>query len=307
MATDIAFAVGVLALLGRRAGAGMRILLLALAVIDDVGAILVIAIFYSGGIEPLGLGVFAAGVGAVFALQGLGVRASAVYALPALVMWAGAYGAGLHPTLAGVVLGLLTPVHAWLGRERSASRTIETVWKYGDTTEINEHELLAHLDQIGFARREAVSPLERVLHAVHGWVAFGVLPLFALANAGVPLSAADFDGDGSRVFLGILVGVVLGKPLGILGLGWCSARLGLVVLPSSLGVRHVALVGSVAGIGFTMALFIAELAFPPGSLLQTAKLAIIVASALAAGLTLALGRSLLSAPRPVAEPESAPA
>ena len=137
---------------------------------------------------------------------------------------------------------------------------------------------------------------------MHGWVAFGVLPLFALANAGVPLAAADFDGDGSRVFFGILVGLVLGKPLGVLGLSWCSARLGLVVLPRSLSVRHLALVGGVAGIGFTMALFIAELAFPPGPLLQTAKLAIIVASALAAGLSLALGRSMLRASQPVAEP-----
>jgi Na+:H+ antiporter, NhaA family len=307
MATDIAFAVGVLALLGRRAGAAMRILLLALAVIDDVGAILVIAIFYSGGIEPLGLGVFAAGVGAVFALQGLGVRAAAAYALPALVMWGGAYGAGLHPTLAGVALGLLTPVRAWLGRERSASRTIDTVREYGGSQEVDEQELLAHLDHIGFARREAVSPLERVLHALHGWVAFGILPIFALANAGVPLAAADFNGDGTRVFVGILLGLVVGKPLGILGLSWCAARFGLVVLPRSLGLRHVGLVGGVAGIGFTMALFIAELAFPPGPLLQTAKLSIIVASALAAGLSLGLGRSLLSAPRPAADPDSAPA
>jgi len=302
MATDIAFAVGVLALLGRRVGAGMRILLLALAVIDDVGAILVIAIFYSGGIQLLGLGVFAGGVGLVFALQALGVRAIGVYVAPALLMWGGAYGAGLHPTLAGVALGLLTPVRAWLGRERFASRA-ETVQQSAGREDLDEHQLLSHLDQIDFARREAVSPLERVLHALHGWVAFGVLPLFALANAGVTLDAADFSGDGTRVFLGIVLGLVVGKPLGILGLSWCAARLKVVVLPRLLGFQHIGLVGGVAGIGFTMALFIAELAFPKGALLQTAKLAIIVASALAAGLSLALGRSLLRA-REVPLPEA---
>ena len=142
--------------------------------------------------------------------------------------------------------------------------------------------MLPHLDALDAARREAVSPVERLQHALHGWVAFGIMPLFALANAGVPLGEATFEGDGLRVFLGVTIGLVAGKVVGVVGFSWLARRLGLTALPAGVGWKQIGVVGLCAGIGFTMALFIAQLAFPPGPLLETAKLAILCASAIAA-------------------------
>ena len=293
MATDIAFAVGVLALLGNRVAPALRILLLALAVIDDVGAIGVIAVFYSAGLAPVGFAVAGGGIAVTLALQKLGVRNASVYILPALVIWAGAYAAGIPPTLAGVVVGLMTPVHAWFGVEGFLDRASQSVEQSRATGGEGAHSLLPHLDALNTARREAVSPVERLLHMLHGWVAFGVMPLFALANAGVELGSASFAGDGARVFFGIVIGLVVGKPLGILGLSWLLERGRLVALPTGVRWPQVSLVGAVAGIGFTMALFIAQLAFPPGPLLETAKLAILVGSAAAALVAFLSARFLL--------------
>ena len=230
MATDIAFAVGVLTLLGSRVPPALRILLLALAVIDDVGAILVIAIFYSSGLEPVGFVVLGAGLIAIRAMQVLGVRSPWAYVPPSAVVWAGAYAAGIHPTLAGVVVGLMTPVRAWFGRDgfiEHASASVAAVREHEDG---DERALLPHLEHLNKARREAVSPVERLQHALHGWVAFGAMPLFALANAGVSFGNASFAGDSLLVFLGVAVGLVLGKPLGILAFSWLAIapRLGSI-------------------------------------------------------------------------------
>lgn len=289
MATDIAFAVGVLALLGKRVAPALRILLLALAVIDDVGAILVIAVFYASGFSALGVAVAAAGIAATMIMQKVGVRSPWAYVVPAIVIWAGAYAAGVHPTLAGVVVGLMTPVRAWYGAGRFLDVAENNVTALRAKDGLDEHAMLPHLDALDAARREAVSPVERLQHALHGSVAFGIMPLFALANAGVPLGEATFDGDGLRVFLGVTIGLVLGKLTGVLGFSWLARRLGLTALPAGVGWKQVAVVGSCAGIGFTMALFIAQLAFPPGPLLETAKLAILCASALAGCLSFLAG------------------
>lgn len=256
MATDIAFAVGVLALLGKRVPPALRILLLALAVIDDVGAIIVIAVFYSGGLAWSGLGLVLLGMAIIFAMQKLGLQRPALYIAPGLLVWAGAYASGVHPTLAGVVVGLMTPVRGWHGE---------------------------------------ASPAESLQHGLHSWVAYLIMPLFALANAGVPLGAVSLEGDAIHVFLGVALGLVLGKPLGVLALSWLAVRLRLAVLPSGVSWLKVGLVGVVAGIGFTMALFIAALAFPPGATLETAKLAILVGSGVAAVLGFVAGRVLLPA------------
>jgi NhaA family Na+:H+ antiporter len=260
MATDIAFAVGVLVLLGKRVAPAVRVLLLALAVIDDVGAILVIAFFYSGQLVPLGFLLVVAGAGGIVALQAIGVRSTGAYVVPATLMWAGAYAAGIHPTLAGVAVGLMTPARRWAG---------------GD---------------------EAQSPVERLQHALHGWVAYGIMPLFALANAGVRLGGATFDGDGIRVFLGVFLGLLLGKPIGVLLFSWLSSRIGLARAPAGVGARQLLVVGLSAGIGFTMALFIAGLAFPPGPTLATAKLGILAGSAVAGTASYVVGRAFLGRP-----------
>jgi NhaA family Na+:H+ antiporter len=293
MATDIAFAVGVLTLLGNRVPPALRVLLLALAVIDDVGAILVIAAFYSSGIVMAGLVVSALGLGAILLLQALGVRSPWAYVPAGAFVWAGSYGAGIHPTLAGVAVGLMTPVQAWFGRQGFIEQADASVAAVREQGADEEQALLPHLDQLDAARREAVSPVERIQHALHGWVAFGAMPLFALANAGVSFGGASFAGDSLLVFLGVAGGLVLGKPVGIVAFSWLAARVGLAALPRGVSWAQVALVGVVAGIGFTMSLFIAALAFSAGSNLETAKIGILLGSGVAAVAVLVLGRLIL--------------
>lgn len=256
MATDIAFSLGLLALLGARVPPALRVFLLALAVIDDIGAILVIAFFYSATIVPWGFGVAAAGVLAIVALQRAGLRRVALYVPPALAVWAGFLVAGVHPTLAGVVVGLLTPPRPWEGVEDA-------------------------------------SPVDRLLDALHGWVSYAIMPVFALANAGVALDGADLAGDGVWALAGVGLGLVVGKPVGILVASWLTVRAGWAALPPGSRWSGLAVIGVVAGVGFTMSLFIAGLAFAPGAILETSKLGVLVASATAAALTLGLGRALL--------------
>jgi Na+:H+ antiporter, NhaA family len=293
MATDIAFAVGVFALLGKRVAPALRILLLALAVIDDVGAIIVIALFYSSGFVLVGFAILGLGIAAICLMQLLGVRSPWAYVAPAIIVWAGEYIGGIHPTLAGVIVGLMTPVRAWYGAEQYLEQT-ESRLRYLRSKGVREHhELLPHLNKFQVAAREAVSPVERLQYALHGWVAFGIMPLFAFANAGVPLGEISFKGDAGWVFWGVMLGLTLGKPIGILGLCWLATRSGAAALPAAVHWSDVGIVGIVAGIGFTMALFIAQLAFPAGPLLETAKLAILCGSGIAGLLSLVIGYRIL--------------
>jgi len=287
MATDIAFAVGALTLLGSRVPGAARVLLLALAVIDDIGAIVVIALCYGGDLARSGLAIASSGLAVVLVLRGAGVRSSLAYIAPGVVVWAGLYRAGIHPTLAGVLLGLLAPVRPWFGPEGFAAAAQPHLHALGEAA--SREELLAHLGEIERARREAVSPVERLLHVLHPWVAYGVMPLFALANAGVALGAAELSGDAGWIFLGIALGLAAGKPLGIAAASLAASRLGLARRSEELTGARIALVGMVGGIGFTMSLFIAQLAFPPGPLLETAKLAILAGSGAAIALGLGYG------------------
>jgi NhaA family Na+:H+ antiporter len=295
MATDIAFAVGLLALLGRRVPTALRVLLLALAVIDDLGAILMIAMFYAKPGGSTGGIVAAAGFATVIALQRLGVRARIAYVTPALVAWAGIYAAGFHPTIAGVILGLLTPVRAWLGPDGFVqvvrSGLDRLVGAAAGTP--SSHPLAETLRVVGVAGREAISPADSLIAALHPWVAYGILPVFAFANAGVPLTGVALDERAAAVLAAVVAGLVVGKPLGIVGMSWLALRLGLGRLPAGLSLRHLAVLGCVAGVGFTMALFIAPLAFADAQLLAAAKLGVLLASLLAALLGLLLGRALL--------------
>jgi NhaA family Na+:H+ antiporter len=233
----------------------------------------------------------AVAIGAVVVFQKLGVRTPLAYVAPAVAVWAGVYGAGLHPTLAGVLVGLMTPVRPWF--------TPKHLLVHADASaaalrqQDAEDPAVPHLQELGHAVREAVSPVERLEHALHGWVAFGVMPLFALANAGVTIGGASLTGDGVFLFFGVMLGFALGKPIGVLGLSWLCVRLGVAALPAGVSWANVALVGLVSGIGFTMAIFIAQLAFPSGMLLETAKLAVLSASVSLAVLAYVLGRILL--------------
>ncbi|MCE9573285.1 MAG: Na+/H+ antiporter NhaA [Deltaproteobacteria bacterium] len=288
MATDIAFAVGVLTLLGRRVPSALRVLLLALAVIDDIGAILVIAIAYSGDIEPVGYAIAAAAIAGVMVLSRAGVRAPVAFVPAGVALWVGFHVAGIHPTLAGVVLGLLTPAAPWYGAQHAGevARTHGRALAAG----VDDHAVHDHLAAIDRARREAVAPVERLQHLLHPWVAFAIMPLFALANAGVSVAGATFTGDAAWVFLGVAVGLAVGKPIGVFVATRGAIATALSPRPRRVTDLGLALVGAVAGIGFTMSLFIAQLAFPAGPLLATAKLAILAGSgaAIAIGLTAGL-------------------
>ena len=251
-ATDIAFAVGVLALLGRSIPGNVRVLLLALAIIDDIVAVLIIAVFYSGGLDFSGLLVAGLGIFMVLGLQRIGMGSAWAYVVPGAVLWLGLLQTGAHPTLAGVVLGLMTPVLP--------------------------------------VRLRGEAPVTRVQRALHPWVAYAVMPLFALANAGVTLDGVDLaSGSAQAVTLGVVLALVLGKPLGVLGASWLAVRLGLCRLPDGVTWSGVGLVGLLAGIGFTMSIFIATLAFDDAQLLGAAKLGVLLASLLAAVLGLSWG------------------
>jgi NhaA family Na+:H+ antiporter len=296
MATDIAFAVGILTLLGKRVPAALRVLLLAVAVIDDLGAILVIAFFYSAGISLYGLLVAVTGVLAIFVMQRLGIRSKLAYVAPALVLWAGTYAAGVHPTIAGVIIGLITPVRAWLGAGGFVHGVREQIDRLeADSPDtVSAHDLARRLRHVDDARREATSPAESLIEQLHPWVAFGIMPLFAIANAGVVIDAQAIDTSTLKVATAVAVGLVLGKPIGILLAVALTLRSGLGTLPLGLTYRHLTVLGVVAGVGFTMALFVAQLAFSAPQLLAAAKLGVLGASLAAAVVAVVLGRLLLS-------------
>jgi NhaA family Na+:H+ antiporter len=241
VATDIAFAVGVLALLGPRVPKPLKLFLLTLAIVDDIGAILVIAVFYSSGVSGQWLAGAVATLLAFFVLQRLGIRNPLVYVVPGIVLWLCMFESGVHATIAGVILGLLTPNQQWRGQP-------------------------------------VIGRLER---AIHPWTSFLIVPLFALANAGVDLGGGVLgDALGSRVTLGVVVGLVVGKTVGISTAVAVAVRLGLGRLPTGVRARQIVGVASVAGIGFTVSLFIAELSFAGTRHLDDAKIGILTASVL---------------------------
>ncbi|WP_038042129.1 Na+/H+ antiporter NhaA [Thermus tengchongensis] len=274
MATDIAFALGVLALVPR-VPLGLKLFLTALAIVDDLGAVLVIAIFYTGGLEPLPLGLAALTLGLGLLLNRMGVWHLWPYMLLGLPLWYFVLKSGLHATLAGVLLALAIP----LRRARPFQ---------GATSAQDPEDLEGELEGLEEEVEEAQSPLHRLEHALHPWVAYGVLPTFAFFNAGVALTGLEFG----VVALGVALGLLLGKPLGILLLVWLALRLRLGVLPEGVDLKGILGVGFLAGIGFTMALFIAGLAFE-GDLLDQAKVGVMAASLLAGLLGFTLVRASL--------------
>ncbi len=284
MATDIAFAVGILALVGKRAPASLRVFLLTLAIVDDIGAILVIAIFYT---SQLSLGWLAAAVGTIVAivvLQKIKVYSVIPYLVLGGFLWLAVFESGIHATIAGVILGLLTPAYplhpptAVLGtiHKRVSGLRARPQDDIADEDEQNELESIAVLS------RDAVSPLRIWEHRLHPWSAFVILPLFALANAGVELSSESFGGLFTEpVPLGIIVGLVLGKPLGVMLMSFLVTKVGLARLPRGVGWLEMAGVGLLAGVGFTVSIFISGLAFDNAELVDMAKVGILTASMIA--------------------------
>jgi len=298
MATDIAFALGVLGLLGRRVPTQLRVFLLALAIVDDLGAILVIAVFYTETIVVGAFGAAALVLAAILVARALGIRSVLVYALLGFFFWVAILKSGVHATLAGVVLGLLTPARHYYDDRTALEAGRRLLARFEAAIERDDHhDIEATLGQLEEVAVGTESPLERLERKVHPWTAFVVLPFFALVNAGVPLSASDVGAAvGSPVALGIVAGLVLGKVGGIFVAAWLAVKLGLARLPEGVGWRHVVGAAQLAGIGFTVALFIAELAFVDEATMTAAKIGILAAS-LAAGVS---GYLLLRAgPRPL--------
>lgn len=279
MATDIAFVVGFLALLGSRVPLGLKILLLSLAIADDIGAIFVIALFYSKNISLGFLAIAAVGFGVMFLCNRIGIRRVPIYVVIGAGIWLAFLKSGVHPTVAGVMLGLLTPASAWVD-----GRALREVAEHAfDRFNVDQDGQVEHhhkpvLDRLQYAAREAVSPLERLETGLHSWVAFGIMPIFALANAGV---SVDLAAIGHPVSLAVAMGLVLGKPLGIFAFSWLAVRLGAARLPTGVNWKVMLGAGCLAGIGFTMSLFIAGLALE-GTLLDAGKVGTLMGSSASA-------------------------
>jgi len=225
-ATDIAFALGVLALLGKRVPVSLKLFLMTLAIIDDLGAIVIIAIFYSGELSTLSLGLAAACIAALVAMNRLGVVKLGPYMIIGLILWVCVLKSGVHATLAGVTLAFCIPL-----RTKNAEP----------------------------------SPLLTLEHALHPWVAYGILPLFAFANAGLSLTGVTAESFTHHVPMGIAVGLLLGKTIGVFGLTWLAVKTGIAALPQGANWGQVLGVAILCGIGFTMSLFVGSLAFVPGA------------------------------------------
>lgn len=264
VATDIAFALGVLLLLGSRAPLALKVFLTAVAIVDDLGAILVISLFYTASLETTALLWAGAFFAAAVVGNRLGVRALGFYALVGVALWVAVLKSGVHATVAGVLLASTIP----LGRGRDGG---------GDgPEEAHDHD----------------APLHVLEHGLHPWVVFAILPVFALANAGVALGSGPADPVAATITAGVMAGLVLGKPAGIVLAAWVAVRLGWAQLPAGVGWRQVVGVGSLCGIGFTMSLFIGGLAFTDAALLDAAKVGVLGASLVSA----LVGTALLALP-----------
>jgi NhaA family Na+:H+ antiporter len=282
MATDIAFAVGVLSLLGPRVPLALKVFLLALAIADDIGAIVVIAVFYTEDIDPTWLAVAAATFAGVAAMGRFGVRAVYIYVAVGVFAWLAVYESGVHATIAGVVLGLLTPVYAYYEDEHVQARVLALAedLRQADTREGNEIEqsTLRGLEELS---RGSQPVSDRLEHALHPWTSYLIIPVFALANAGVELGGgAIADAVQSPIAVGAALGLVAGKPVGIALASLVAVRIGFAALPEGVDWKMLVATGMIAGIGFTVSLFIAGLAFDEADLVDEAKIGILGGSAL---------------------------
>ena len=272
MATDIAFAIGIVALLGSRVSPKIKLFLLTLAIVDDIGAIAVIAIFYSSDLSTGWLITASVGLIAVWILQRVRVWAIPVYAVLGVFIWYATLESGVHATIAGVALGLLTPARPLLN-QRDAQQIVDALPSDANVAEVRYASFLA---------QESVPLTERLENMLHPFTAFMIIPIFALANAGIKLSGNTIsDAATSSVTLGIMLGLVIGKPLGITLFAWVATRFGLT-LPEGVHWPQFIGMGFAAGIGFTVSIFVGGLAFESKGVTDLAKIGILVASLIAA-------------------------
>lgn len=286
LATDIAFALGVLAVVGKRVPFGLRVMLLALAIVDDIGGIIVIAIFYT---SDLALGPLAMAGGLLvlaMVLRRYGVWYLPVYFALGAVAWAAMVESGIHPTIIGVLLGLLAPWRAWYSEEGFAELARDEIERFDEASRSHDEEF-AHsqktqaMRQLGFLSDRSIAPLDRLSHELQPLVAFAIVPVFAFANAGVSLSLGTLnDALTDPVALGVFFGLLIGKPVGIFIAVWLTVRAG-AQLPTGVRWPGVIGMGILGGIGFTVSLLITELSYSDPAMLTDAKLGILFASLLA--------------------------
>ncbi|HEX2493592.1 MAG TPA: Na+/H+ antiporter NhaA [Steroidobacter sp.] len=285
MATDTAFVIGCLALLGSRIPQILRVFMLSLAIVDDIGAILVVAIGYTGELVLGAIVTAAAGVVVVRVMSWAGVRSLALYLSAGGFIWLAIDASGIHATITGVILGLLTPARRWVSDERLYAILGQVIAHpdaaAGGRGATKDRETL---QVAAIAARETLAPVERIQIALHPWVSFVIMPVFAFANAGLPLSVGGLE---LSITLAVFVALAVGKPVGILAFCWLAVRTGTATRPAELSWGLLAGGSALAGIGFTMALFIANRAFED-DLINSAKLGIFLASAASAALGLAL-------------------
>ncbi len=289
MATDIAFALGALALLGSRVPFGLKVFLLALAIADDLGAIAVIAIFYTDDLSPEALAWAGAALALILAVRRAGVRSTDVYVVLGALLWVAVLKSGIHATIAGVLLAALTPARPYSARAAFDDHARDLLERFRAAQAAGDHEREQFLlKEMEWLARGAESPLDRLERVLHPWVSYLVVPVFALANAGLVI-----DGDALRaaaespVTMGIIMGLVLGKVTGITAFAWIAVRLGWAALPAGVNWHGMVGAGLLGGIGFTVSLFITGLAFDNATLVAEAKMGILAASVIAGALGMA--------------------
>ncbi|HHS3012961.1 Na+/H+ antiporter NhaA [Legionella pneumophila serogroup 1] len=274
MATDTAFVIGCLALFGKLIPQSLRIFMLSLAIIDDIGAILVVAIGYSDGISWTALVISAIGFILVFLMRKLGIRSITVFFFIGSLIWVSVDASGIHPTITGVILGLMTPTGSWVNDKRLNEILNHMVsFNPGEHWSVDTDDRKA-LRIAEMAVRETLSPVERLEFLLHPWIGYLIMPLFALANAGVLINFSDFTNE---VTIAVFLGFILGKPIGVFSFSFIADFLGLAKRPSDLNWILLACGSILTGIGFTMAIFIANLAFNE-NLINSARLGIMLAS-----------------------------
>jgi NhaA family Na+:H+ antiporter len=282
MATDIAFALGVLALLGKRAPLGLKIFLTALAIVDDLGAVLVIAFFYTGDLSFVSLMVAALFLLAMIGANRMHVRHPLVYLLLGIGLWVAVLLSGIHATIAGVVSALTIPARRRIDAEEFEQKGTAYMAEFREDLRPGIVDLTEDQRDAVFSLEEACeavqTPLQRLEHMLHPWVAYFIMPVFALANAGVSLGAGLLASLANPIALGVGAGLVVGKQVGVLLFSWLAVRLGIASLPAGTRWSQLYGVACLCGIGFTMSLFIANLAFTDPATLDIAKTGILGAS-----------------------------
>ena len=285
-ATDIAFALGILGLLGERASLSFKVFLTALAIVDDIGAVIIIGLFYSALPNWWAIGGAVGILACMAALNRAHYTSTGPYFFLSFLLWLVVAQSGVHATLAGVLAAFAIPVRAGLERQDTARKTIKLAHTLNDIASsqkhiLSDHRYLSTLQHLSTVYKDAGVPLLRIEKALHPWVSFGIMPLFALANGGITIEPGMLDAISQPLFLGIVTGLCLGKPLGIVGTCLIMVRLGWAEKPKSISWYNLWGVGFFAGIGFTMSIFIAGMAFGASTGLNEAKLAVVMASTLA--------------------------